>query len=126
MNKFCLLLLLFVFSTPAFAQELIESYVARLSAQDHVNSQGQRLTSPALIIRQDRANFYKFGRRDVEDEDDQFFRNVKNRELLQQFLERGHTTRAAYQAIVNGQPLIRVNIYRAGNGDYADVVVLHE
>jgi hypothetical protein len=126
MKKFCLMLLLLVVSTPALAQELVESYVARLSASDHFNSKGGRLTSPALIIRQDRANFYKFGRRDVEDEDDQFFRNLKNRELLQQFLERGHTARAAYQAIVNGQPLIRVNIYRTGNGDYVDVLVLHE
>jgi hypothetical protein len=79
-----------------------------------------------LIIRQDRANFYKFGQRDVEDQDDQFFRNMKNRELLQQLLERGRTTREAYHAIVNRQPLIRVNIYRTSNGDYVDVLVLNE
>jgi len=126
MKKLFLMLLIITVSTSALAQELIGSYVARLSANDHFNSKGSRLTLPALIIRQDRANFYKFGKCDVEDEDDTFFRNVKNRELLQKFLEEGHTTRDAYQAIVNSQPLIRVNIYRTGNGDYIDVLILKE
>jgi hypothetical protein len=126
MRPWGLLLLCLGVSTPACAQALLESYVARLSANDHFNSQGERLTSPALIIRQDRANVYKFGRQDGEDEEDKFFRNAQNRELLQQFLERGRTTRAAYQAIVNGQPLIRVNIYRMGHSAYVDVLLLHE
>ncbi|HEY0791934.1 MAG TPA: hypothetical protein VGD78_12795 [Chthoniobacterales bacterium] len=42
----------------AGSDRLIKSYVARLSERDHFNSQGQRLQSPAAIIRQDRANFY--------------------------------------------------------------------
>ena len=32
----------------------LETYVARLSAADHFNSNGERLTSIAAIIRQDR------------------------------------------------------------------------
>src|SRR5438309_1903209 len=39
--------------TPGRAQELIESYIAFLSEADHFNSNGQRLTSAAAIIRQD-------------------------------------------------------------------------
>lgn len=126
MIKLFLVFMIITAGTSAFAQELIGSYVARLSANDHFNSKGERLTLPALIIRQDRANFYKFGRFDVEDEDDNFFRNIKNRELLQKFLQQGHTTHDAYHSIVNRQPLIQVNIYRTGNSDYVDVLILKE
>ena len=126
MKKVFLVLILLLATVPASADELIETYVARLGANDHFNSKGERLTSPALIIRQDRANFYKFGRGNEEDEDDMFFRDVKNRELLQKFLERGHTNPAAYRAIVNGQPLVRVNVYRSKSGDYANVLILSE
>lgn len=127
MRKICLLLMLLLTSVPAFADKLlIESYVARLGASDHFNSKGARLTSPALIIRQDRANFYKFGRGDEEDEDDNFFRDAQNREILQKLLERGRTTPEAYRAIVNGQPLVRVNVYRTSNGNYVNVLVLDE
>lgn len=62
----------------------------------------------------------------MEDEGDSFFQNVRNRELLQNFLERGHTAREAYRAIVNRQPLVRVNIYRARSGNYTNVLVLSE
>ena len=39
----------------AQAQQLLESYTALLSWNDHYNSNGQRLTEPWQIIRQDRA-----------------------------------------------------------------------
>lgn len=126
MRKSCLVLALLLASSPALADRLVESYVARLGANDHFNSSGGRLTSPALIIRQDRANFHKFGLRDPEDQSDSFFRNANNRELLEQFLARGRTTPDAYRMIVNGQPLIRVNIYRTRGGDYVDVDVIGE
>jgi hypothetical protein len=38
-----------------------------LSEQDHLNSNEQRLTTAAAIIRQDRANFHRFGLRDPAD-----------------------------------------------------------
>src|ERR1700748_1595566 len=49
----------------AHAQELIESYTALLSEADHFNSGGQRLPSATAIIRQDRANYYRYGVRDT-------------------------------------------------------------
>lgn len=126
MRQIFFMLILSIASAPGFGDELIESYISRLDANDHFNSSGGRLTSPALIIRQDRANFHKFGQADMEDEGDSFFQNVRNRELLQNFLERGHTAREAYRAIVNRQPLVRVNIYRARSGNYTNVLVLSE
>jgi hypothetical protein len=100
--------------TPTFvhAQQLIESYDALLSQADHFNSQGQRLTSPAAIIRQDRANFYRFGIRDPEDESDTFFADEGNRAVLEQMLERGRADPGVISRIVNGTPLVRVDVYR--------------
>jgi hypothetical protein len=90
----------------------IESYVARLSARDHFNSNGERLTSAAGIIRQDRANFYVYGIRDPEDEADSFFQSKGNRALLEALLEQGRSTPGAIQRVVNGTPLVRVDVYR--------------
>ncbi len=94
--------------------EFIESYTARLSARDHYNSSGERLRNAAEIIRQDRANFYVYGLRDSEDEPDSYFSSKRNRARLEELLENGRTTPDAIDRIVNGTPLIRVDIYSTG------------
>ena len=91
----------------------IESYTARLSPRDHYNRNGVRLTSAAAIIRQDRANFYVYGLRDSEDEPDSFFSSTSNRARLEELLENGRTTPDVINRIVNGTPLIRVDICEA-------------
>jgi hypothetical protein len=112
-------------AAPARAQELVESYTAFLSEGDHFNSNGQRLTSAAAIIRQDRANFHRFGRGDPGDEGDRFFADINNRAAMERMLERGRSSPAAISAIVNRTPLIRVDIYRDGDGHYIRVTVLN-
>lgn len=89
----------------------IESYVARLSAADHFNSNGERLESIAAIIRQDRANLYVYGKGDPEDDEDSFFSDKGNRARLESLLNRGTVSRSAKQAILNGTPMIRVDVY---------------
>jgi hypothetical protein len=103
-------LLLAVSPSAAFAQS-IESYVARLSAADHFNSNGERLTSVAAIIRQDRANLYVYGKGDPEDETDSFFSDKGNRAKLENMLNRGMASKASRQAILNGTPMIRVEVH---------------
>ena len=98
----------------------VESYTARLSARDHFNSNGARLRDAAAIIRQDRANFYVYGLRDQEDEPDSFFSAKSNRARLEQLLNNGQTTREAVYSVVNGTPLIRVDIF--GNGVTVTIV----
>ena len=93
---------------------LSKSYTARLSARDHFNSNGERLQSAAAIIRQDRANFYVYGLRDSEDQPDSYFSNKGNRARLEQLLDNGRTTRDAIYRVINGTPLIRVDIYTNG------------
>ena len=78
----------------------------------------------AAIIRQDRANFHKFGKRDKGDESDTFFANARNREILERFLNRGRSTASALNAIINGTPVVIVRIYRADSGEnYINVSV---
>jgi hypothetical protein len=110
-----LLVACFAYTAPAQNRgEFIESYNARLSARDHFNSNGERLREAAEIIRQDRANYYVYGLRDSEDQPDSFFSSQANRARLEQLLANGRTTREANYAIVNGTPLIRVDIYQNG------------
>lgn len=97
----------------------ISIYSARLGPQDHFNSHGARLKSAAAIIRQDRANYHKFGLRDPEDQTDSYFSSKQNRALMEQMLSRGSASKQTISRIVNGQPLIHVRVYR----DYIDITV---
>ncbi|QND52584.1 hypothetical protein HB779_12225 [Phyllobacterium sp. 628] len=107
-----------VLQTASYAQP-IDSYTARLSSTDHFNSNGQRLDSAAAIIRQDRANYYVYGERDSEDAGDSFFRSKENRARLESMLNHGNFTQGTRRAIINGTPLIHVDIYE----DYIEVAV---
>ncbi|GAA5542610.1 hypothetical protein [Brucella sp. NBRC 113783] len=93
------------------AEKPIESYYARLSAEDHFNSAGERLTTAAAIIRQDRANFHVYGKRDREDDSDYTFSDKANRARLERMIANGHYLGGAESAVLNGTPLIYVEIY---------------
>ena len=109
---------------PGHAQQPVESYVAFLSEADHFNSNGQRLTSAAAIIRQDRANFHRFGRGDPQDQGDSFFADEDNRAALEQMLERGRAAPGVINRIVNGTALVRVDIFRGNSGPFVVVTLL--
>lgn len=97
----------------AHADQYLGSYVARISDNDHQASDGYELESAAQMVRQDRANWHKFGSGDPDDEGDRWFRTNAQRARLQSMLERrGAISPAARRAIVNGEPLIQVDVYR--------------
>jgi hypothetical protein len=109
----------------ARAEELVEQYVAVLSENDHFNSKGSRLTDAAAIIRQDRANYHKFGLRDRGDSGDNFFANAANRGLLERMLNRGSSSKSAINAIVNNTPVVLVQIFKSSSGeDFVNVSVM--
>jgi Rap1a immunity proteins len=110
--------------TLAQAQQLIGSYVALLSEADHFSSSGQRLTSAAAVIRQDRANFHRFGIKDPQDQGDAFFADEANRAVLEQMLERGRADPGVIARIVNGTPLVRVEIFRNASGPFIKVTLI--
>lgn len=89
----------------------IDVYVAKLGVQDHFNSKGKRLKSAAAIIRQDRANYHKFGKRDAIDEGDRFFNNKKNRDILELMLNNGYISPTTKRRILDDTPTIVVYVY---------------
>jgi hypothetical protein len=127
MNLKSLLLLLpliIVGAGVSYSQNLIESYTTLLSEQDHFSSRGERLQNAAAIIRQDRANYHKFGRRDPGDQHDAFFASATNREALEDLINAGTSEPSAIGSIVNGTPMVRVSIFRSPGGrDFVNVEV---
>ena len=106
-------LLVVGFSATAQADEFLGSYVARISDEDHFASDGYRLESAAQMVRQDRANYHKFHRRDRDDERDRWFRGNDDRARLERMLQRpGAMSGGTKNAIVRGEPLIQVDVYR--------------
>ena len=92
-----------------------EVYYAKLGTQDHYNSRGIRLNSVAAILRQDRANYHKYFRRDPEDTADTYFANEYNRSIFEQIINRSYISPQVRNAILYGEPYIRVTIYNDGH-----------
>lgn len=116
MNRFALLagaaLVAAGLSGTAKADEFLGSYVARISDRDHHASDGYALDSAAQMVRQDRANYHKFRRRDRDDENDVWFRGNDDRARLERMLQRpGAMSGSVKRAIANGEPLIQVDVY---------------
>ena len=93
------------------ADVLLDDYVAFIGPQDLYNSDGVRLRQPSAIIRQDRANFHLFGRRDEADTADTFFASRANRAKLESMLADGFISGPAARDIVAGGVLVYVEIY---------------
>ncbi|MDD1606388.1 MAG: hypothetical protein LUP96_06810 [Methylococcaceae bacterium] len=112
MKKIMWFMGLLLLSPLSHAEPLVDSYTAKLSSEDHFNSDGQRLKSAADIIRQDRANYHKFNIRDGEDQGDSFFGDKDNRERIPAMLKKGSLDKATQKSILNGTPVVLVNIYK--------------
>lgn len=108
----------------AQAQDLLEQYVAYIGPHDLYNSKGVRLWEPWQILRQDRANFHRFGRRDGPDQSDRFFADANNRAIMERMLMHGRIAPVAAQNIVNGGATVVVQVWgQGGRGDYVTVDV---
>lgn len=97
----------------ARADEFLGSYVARISDNDHQASDGYSLDTAAQMVRQDRANWHKFGSGDAEDENDRWFASAEARARFEKMLNKsGAMSGATRKAIVNGEPVVEVEVYR--------------
>ena len=110
----------------ANADVLRESFTAFLSPRDHVNSSGARLTDAAAIIRQDRANYHKFGKRDPGDGNDRFFASAENRGRLEMLLGSGRIEKGTRRAILAGPTSVTVHIFQSPSGENHIAVALAE
>ena len=94
------------------AGDYLGAYVARISDGDHYNSNGEGLDSAAQMVRQDRANYHKFGASDPEDDYDPWFTTNAKRARLQTMLERGGAMSSGVRnAIIRGEPLVQVEVW---------------
>ncbi len=103
------------FDTGLDESEVLMSYYAYLGEADHYNSKGERLTEYWQVIRQDRANYHRFGIRDEGDESDDLFGDATNREFLEQMLMASPLSDEDAEAIVNDNVWVRVAILGAGS-----------
>ncbi len=112
-----------LFASAAKADGLVEEYNAYIGEEDLYNSNGERLSEPWQIIRQDRANYHRFGTSQPGDEGDSFFASATNREKAERMIEYGTIETRAARALVRGNVLINVQIFRGADGDYINVTV---
>ena len=96
----------------AAGDQPLEVYRARLSETDHQNSKGAQLKSAAGIVRQDRANYHKFKKRDAEDQPDELFGERQNRDRMEEMLLAGSFAADVKKAILEGAPLVEVRIFQ--------------
>jgi len=97
------------------AQALIGSYVAQIGREDLYNSNGQRLGEVWQIIRQDRANYHRFGIRHRGDEWDPFFADANNRATLEQLVQRSNPDPYTRRMILGGNVTVFVEMFGHGN-----------
>ncbi len=98
----------------AAAQDLIGSYSAYIGWDDLHNSKGARLTEPWQVVRQDRANFHRFGISQPGDEWDPFFADYDNRAAMEQMIMNGAIEPSAAQILLQGGATVYVEIYGSG------------
>lgn len=99
---------------PAAAQDLMADYTAYVGQADLHNSNGQRLTEPWQVLRQDRANFHRFGVRQFADEYDPVFASMDARAQMERLLQHGTITPEARRAILRGDMIVHVQVWGWG------------
>lgn len=104
-----------VLAIPAAADELVGSYVAYIGRDDLYNSKGARLTEPWQILRQDRANYHRFGVSQPGDEWDPYFGDINNRAIMERMVMNGSIDPVAAANLVNGGATVFVRIYGSGS-----------
>ena len=110
--KTIIIVMLILMSTVTYltANDIREVYYAKLGTHDHYSSRGTRLNTVSAILRQDRANYHKFYKRDRYDTDDKFFSSKRNREEYERMMTNTNVSRRTREEILYGTPKIKVII----------------
>jgi hypothetical protein len=116
-----------LFATPAAAGDfdevdfsvnnfVVETFTAYISVNDLTTSSGARLGDAASIIRQDRANFHRFGLGDASDETDPLFADSDARARIPELINAAggiHSDVADW--IMRGNVQVYINIMSDGD-----------
>jgi hypothetical protein len=95
----------------AQADMIEDSYCTHITENDKSASDGFILKDAGSILRQDRANYHKFGYRDAGDEGDSTFQTTGARARIPALLDAGDTEASVLRQIVRGTPSVCVEIY---------------
>ena len=98
----------------AIAQNLIGSYSAYIGWDDLHNSKGARLSAPWQVVRQDRANYHRFGISQPGDQWDPFFGDIDNRAAMEQMIMNGTIASSAAQILMQGGATVYVEVFGQG------------
>lgn len=101
---------------PAMADQMIGGYWAYIGRADLRNSRGQRLTSPAQVLRQDRANLHRYNIWQKGDEWDPYFGSYQAREAIAALVQNGSIGPRARAVLTQGRGLVYVHVYANRNG----------
>ncbi len=101
-------------ASPAIAQDVVASYAAYIGDRDLFNSNGERLTAPAQVLRQDRANYHRFGIAQAGDEWDPLFGSADNRAAMESMVNAGSIEPGAAQILMSGGAMVLVQIFGSG------------
>lgn len=113
-----------ILAGPAMADSLIGQYTAYIGRDDLYNSSGARLSEPWQVLRQDRANYHRFGVSQPGDEWDPFFADIDNRAAMERMVMNGYINPSAARNLVNGGAMVVVRIYGdGGRGNRVEVDV---
>ncbi|MCL6286047.1 hypothetical protein M3P21_21255 [Ruegeria sp. 2012CJ41-6] len=116
---------IFSISSVAMAQQLLDQYTAVIGQQDRVNSSGKPLSKPEHILAQDRANFHRFGIRQVGDTADAYFNKRENRSNFSRLLSNGSLEPGLANAILHSPDVtLKVEIFgRSSVPQYVNVTL---
>ena len=100
--------------------EYVDSYQATFSRNDFFSSSGKKLSGAASIIQQDRANYYKYHRRDESDTASQsrFFQNAKNRAKISAMVKFGVIKNSDIDDDFDYGTVVKITIMKSNNGQY--------
>ena len=111
----CLAALLALSALPARADEVIAVYAATIGVDDLYNSNGQRLSAPWQVLRQDRANFHRYDISQPGDEWDPVFDSMDARAQMEALVRAGTITPQARAGIMSAGSTVVVEVWGAGN-----------
>lgn len=102
----------------------VAEYVAFIGDADLYSSNGERLSAPWQVLRQDRANYHRYGIRQAGDQGDPLFDNIEDRALMEAYVRDGYISPQAAADIMRGGATVVVRAYAAlPRGQWVEVDV---